>query len=250
MQKSILENYIKRYSLDGICEAAHWYSDADKQTLTAKSHTETKTVILKVVLKKWEGVETCQLAVPNSTKVKKMLSPIGENVTVSLTKIRDRIANFIISDNDCEAVCTVAEYDAFPETYDIDSDSADIPTEFEVEMKLTEEFIERVMKSVSALTEAKDFVILKNKKGGLDMIINYEDINTNRIRIPLKTLDGKDNIDIPMGFSTAALKSILSVNEITPESTLRVSSRGLAVIGFEDDLFKSTYFLFPTRIIE
>lgn len=250
MQKNVLENFIKRYSLDGICEMAHWYIDADKQTLTAMAHTETKTVILKVVLKKWEGVETCRLAIPNSTKIRKMLSPIGDDVTITLTKVRDRIANFTVSDNDCEAVCTVAEYDAFPETHDVDSNTAEMPTEFEIEMKLTKEFIERLMKAVSALSESKDFVIVKNKKGGLDMIINYEDINTNRIRIPLQTLEGKDRVDIPMGFSTAALKSILSVNEITPDSILKISNRGVAVVSFEDDSFKSTYFLFPTRLID
>lgn len=250
MQKSVLETFIKRYSLGGICEAAHWYSDAEKQTLTARAHTEEKTVILKVVMKEWQGVETCQLALPSSTKVKGMLGPIGDDVTVTLNKIRDRVANFTVSDNDCEAICTVAEYDAFPETLDVDSDSVNIPAEFDVEMQLTEEFVTKMMKGVSALSEAKDFVLMNNKKGGLDMVINYEDTNTNRIRIPVTTLPGKDKIDVPLGFSTPAFKAIINANEKTGTAVLRVSSRGIAIIGFEDPQFKSTYFLFPTRVIE
>ena len=82
------------------------------------------------------------------------------------------------------------------------------------------------------------------------MVINYEETNTNRIRIPVATLPDKDKMDVPMGFSTTILKSILNVNESVENSVLRVSSRGIAVIGFDDDLFKSTYFLFPTRVIE
>ena len=251
MEKSKLETFIKRYSLGGICESAHWYSDAEKQVLIARAHTEDKTVILKVTLKKWEGVETCQLALPSSTKIKGMLGPIGDHVTVTLNKIRDRIANFTISDDDCEAICTVAEYDAFPETLDVDSDTVDdIPKEFEVEIKLTDAFIDKVKKGVSALKEAKDFVLINNKKGNLDMVINYEDTNTNRIRIPLETVDGKNILDNPLGYSTPVFKAIMDANEGFENSILKVSSRGLAVMAFEDDLFKSTYFLFPTRVIE
>ena len=248
MQKSVLETFIKRYSLSGACEASHWYSDADAKTLTVRAHSDTKTVILKIVLKKWEGVETCQMALPSSLKLKSMLGPIGDEVTFTLNKIRDKVASFTIADPDCEAICTVAEYDAFPET--LDTDTADVPIDFEVEVKLTPEFIARLMKAINALNDAKDFVLINNKKGGLDMVINYEETNTNRIRIPVATLPDKDKMDVPMGFSTTILKSILNVNESVENSVLRVSSRGIAVIGFDDDLFKSTYFLFPTRVIE
>ncbi len=250
MQKSVLETFIKRYSLGGICEAGHWYSDAEKQTLAVRAHTDTKTVILKVLLKEWKGVETCQLALPSSTKIKSMLSPLGDEIVFTLNKIRDRVANFTISDNDCEAVCTVAEYDAFPETPDLDTDTDNLPTDFEVEAQMTEEFIAKMMKAVAALNEAKDFVIMNNKKGALEMVINYEDTNTNRIRLPLTTLPGKDKLEIPLGFSTPVLKSILNVNDTAGNPVLRVSSRGIAIIGFDDSMFKSTYFLFPTRVIE
>lgn len=265
MQKSVLETFIRKYSLNGICEAAHWYSDSEKQTLTALSHTETKTVILKVVLKKWEGVETCQLALPSSTKIKSMLSPLGDEFTITLNKVRDRVVNFTIADPDCESICTVAEYDAFPETFDVDSDVSDmVPNEFEVEINLTEDFLGRMMKSVSALKEAKDFVLMNNRKGVLDMIINYEDTNTNRIRIPLETVSGKNIMNPPFAFSTSVFKEIVVANEIQcpkpkddsdPSSKpmevpiLKVSNRGIAIIKFEDDLFRSTYFLFPTREI-
>lgn len=274
MKKSVLESFIRRYSLNGICEAAHWYSDAEKQTLTAKAHTETKSVILKAILKKWEGVETCKLAFPSSTKVKSMLGPIGDEIVFTLNKIRDRVANVIISDDDCEAICTVSDYDAFPET--LDTDDAEIPTEFDVEIKLTEEFIDKLQKSISALNESKDFVLLNNKKGGLDMVINYEDTNTNRIRLKVDTIEGKDKIDSPIALSTPILKAVIQANEKdqpkkpkavkTADSTdvsptdvvavpefvplLKVSSRGIAILTFEDELFKTTYFLFPTRLIE
>ena len=248
MQKSVLETFIKRYSLSGVCEAAHWYSDADAKTLTVRAHSEDKTVILKITLKKWEGVESCQMALPSSLKLKAMLGPIGDEITFTLNKIRDKVASFTIADPDCEAICTVAEYDAFPET--LDTDTADVPLDFEVEVKLTQAFITRLTKAMAALSTVKDFVLINNKKGGLDMVINYEETNTNRIRIPVPTLPDKDKMEVPMGFSTPVLKSILGVTEAVENSILRVSSRGIAVIGFDDDLFKSTYFLFPTRVIE
>lgn len=271
MQKITFKSFIEKYSLGGICEAAHWYSDAQTQTLIARAHTETKTVVLKVTLKKWEGVETCKMALPSSTKLKSMLSPIGDELLITLNKVRDRIASFTVSDQDCEAICTVAEYDAFPETLDVDTDTVNLlPSNWDVEMKLTETFLEKMLKGVAALSEAKDFVLINNKNGGLDMVINYEDTNTNRIRIPVETTEGKNKLDVPLGFSTAVFKAIVSSNKIDrpaepkvkdgdnqpppppppPDPIVRVSSQGIAAVEFEDETFKSTYLLFPTRIIE
>lgn len=261
MQKSTFENFIKKYSLDGLCEASHWYSDAEKKTLTARAHTPTKTVILKIVLKKWEENETFQIAFPSSSKIRKMLGPINEDISFTLGKINDRICNFTVSDPDCEAVFAVALNDAFPET--LDTDKADLPSNFDVSIELDDLFIGRLMKAMTALNDSKDFVLMNNKKGGLDLILNYEDTNTNRIRIPVKTSPGKDKIDIQMGFSTEVLKAIINSNLRSNKSkvedlatnnsdisTLNVSSKGIAIIKFEDELFKSTYFMFPTRVVE
>jgi hypothetical protein len=188
------------------------------------------------------------MALPSSSKIKSMLAPIGDDVTVTVNKVRDRIANFTVADIDCEAVITVAEFDAFPET--LDTDSAELPVDFDVEIPLGEEFIDRFLKSVSALSESKDFVLINNKKGGLDIVVNYQETNTNRIRIPAPAVPGKDKIDPPIAFSTPELKAILATNERTHNPILKISSRGIAVITFDDDLYKSTYFLFPTRVIE
>lgn len=247
MEKKILESFIEKCNLGKACEASHWYSDSEKETLTARSHTEEKTVILKVVLKKWQGIESCNLTIPNSTKIKAMLSPLGENVSVILNKIRDKIINFTLSDSDCEAICTIAEYDAFPETPDVDEIT--VPDNYDVEILLNEEFLDRFNKATAALTEAKDSVVMNNKSGGLDMVINYEDTNTNRIRIPLTTVPNKDKLPVNIGISTEILKSILKVNAecLDVDSKLKISREGLASLLFEDDTFKSTYFLFSTR---
>lgn len=271
MRKSILESFIDKYSLDGVCETAHWYSDAVTNILTAKAHPDSKDVVLKVVLKQWNGVESCQIALPSSTKIRSMLAPLGDEVQLSFNKVRDKVANFTVYDNDCEAICTVAEYDAFEETYDVDLDQKDVPDEFDVEMKLTRGFLDIMMKSINALKDAKDFVLMNNKKGELDMIINYEATNTNRIRIPVETVEGKNKLFVPLGFSAKVFKAIVNANPlppiptspklkdgepppppvvIPPDPIMKVSSRGIAILKFEDDMFKSTYFMFASRVLE
>jgi len=248
MEKSLIESFVKKYSLAGECEKAHWYSDSVKETLIARAHTDSKTVILKVVMKNWQGMKTCQLALPSSSKIKSMLSPIGDDVTITLNELRERITSFTISDADCEAICTVADYDAFPETLDIDEQ--EVGSEFEVEILLNKEFKEKWMKAVAALSEAKDFVLMNNKQKKLDMVINYEDINTNRIRLPVATVDGKDQITTPVGFSTAVLKAILAANSDVDGAVLKATGNGMASIEFSDDKFDCKYWLFPTRILD
>ena len=265
MQKTLIEGILKRYSLNGECEKAHWYSDSENETLTIKAHTETKTVILKSVLKEWRGMKTCVLALPSSTKVKSMLSPIGDEVMITLNELRDRVYSFTISDDDCESICTVADVDAFPETLDVDDDN--LPNDFEVEITLTEDFVNLFLKAAASLSEAKDFVFMNNKQKKLDVVINYEDTNTNRIRIPVPTVEGKDQIFSPVGFYTPILRAIVGANaesifvpkkksgdgDATPavvSPILKVTGRGMARIEFNDERYESKYLLFPTRILD
>lgn len=264
MQKSTFEGFVRRYALEGTCDQAHWYSDAEKQTLTAMAHTQEKTVILKVIMKNWQGVEAFKLAMPSATKVQRMLQPIGEDITVAVATVRDRIANFTIGDQDCEAVCSVADYDAFPETFDVDSDVdfEMVPKEWEVEMKLTEEFVGRLMKSITAMNETKEFVLMNNKKGGLDIILNYENINTNRIRLPVPTVEGKDKLESPLNFSSEVLRAIITANEVVHKPVkddkdappvppiFQVSDKKIATIEFSNELFRTKYLLFPPRELE
>lgn len=247
MKKSLLEEFISKYSLGKICEKSHWFSDLENKQLEARAHTEEKTLILKVIWKDWEEFETCQIALPSANKVQKMLSPIGEDVSIELNKLRDRIVSFTVSDDDCEAVCTVADFDAFPEAKDVDK--ATLPDEFDVEIPLEEDLIKRISKSVSALSDADDFVFKTNKNGGIDMIINYETTNTNRIRIPLKTLPNKDTLTNTIGFSTSVFKSIISANPEIVGSVMKISDKGLTMLEVENENFISKYFMFPTRMI-
>jgi hypothetical protein len=120
----------------------------------------------------------------------------------------------------------------------------------EVEILLNTEFKERLVKAMAALSEAKDFVLMNNKQKKLDMIINYEDINTNRIRLPVTTVDGKDQINTPVGFSTPILKAILASNPDVDGAILKATGNGMAAIEFSDDKFDSKYLLFPTRILD
>ena len=265
MRKDLIEGVLKRYSLNGECEKAHWYSDAEKETLTIRAHTETRTVILKTVLKEWKGMKTCVLALPSSTKVKSLLSPIGDELMFTLNELRDRVYSFTLSDSDCESICTVADFDAFPETLDVDDDN--LPNEFEVEIKLTEDFVNLFLKAAASLSEAKDFVFMNNKQKKLDVVINYEDTNTNRIRIPVPTVDGKDQIFSPVAFCTPILRAIIGANtetvfapkkkvddgDATPpivSPILKVTGRGMARIEFSDERYESKYLLFSTRILD
>jgi hypothetical protein len=111
---------------------------------------------------------------------------------------------------------------------------------FDSDLTLDDEFVTKFIKSKGALADADTFTFTcKDNKG--EIILGYSSINSNRISINVNcTCEG----DIePIAFSAKYLKAILIANKGSNKSSLKISSKGLAHLSFEDGDYVSNYYL-------
>ena len=102
------------------------------------------------------------------------------------------------------------------------------------------DFVNKFVKSKGALSDSDTFTFsCKSNKG--EVILGYSKINSNRISINVECeCDGDVE---PISFSAKYLKEILNANKGAKSSSLKISPNGLAHVSFENDGFKSNYYL-------
>jgi hypothetical protein len=247
--KNLIERLIKKCGLGGICESTHWILDVEKKQIFAKSKMVEDKVYTNIILKKFDVLQSCVLSIPFLSKVKSMLVPLNEDINFSINSVEDKILGFSLSDVDCEVICTVSEFDSFPETPNILTtlEKHGDMLKFEVELNITNEFSKKLIKSANAMSESKDFVLMNNKKGGVDIILNYQNINTSRICLTADVKNETEKISQICMFHMPSMKEILSANlEIESNAVLKFSQSGIIHLTFEDDTFSSHYLLFGT----
>jgi len=109
-------------------------------------------------------------------------------------------------------------------------------------IKIDEQFINTFIKAKSALSEEEKFTIKSNgTMQTATFIIGHSNTNTNKISITVST-DTKAKIN-PLDFSAKYLREILINNKGIVGGTIRVSSKGLCIVSFDDSNFSSTYYL-------
>ena len=112
--------------------------------------------------------------------------------------------------------------------------------EFDSEVTLDDEFVNKFIKSKGALADADTFTFTCTKNKG-EIILGYSSINSNRISIDVNC---KCDDDIkPIAYSAKYLKAILIANKGSKSSSLKISSKGLAQLSFEDGDYTSNYYL-------
>ena len=82
--------------------------------------------------------------------------------------------------------------------------------------------------------------------GGLEFVIGYSDINSNRISIKIQS--GAVAMTEPIVFNANLFKEVLSANKECSKATLQISDKGLAHIEFNVDDFNVKYWLVSQQI--
>jgi hypothetical protein len=112
--------------------------------------------------------------------------------------------------------------------------------DFNIKIKLDENFISKFIRAKSALTDENNFTFVV-KNGKAQIILGHSNINTNRISIDVEgEVEGDVN---PISFSATYLKEILVANKEAKDATLNISSQGLSHIHFEAGEYTSDYYL-------
>jgi len=158
-----------------------------------------------------------------------------------LNKVNDRILGFTISDKDCESYCSAADPSAIPP---VTKDLTDKHV-YEIEVDLTEEFVDKLLKARMALDEVGEFTVKMNKNDKVEFVVGYSVANTNRISIIAPTVNGKDKFEgTPLKFPVRNIVEVLRANKEIEGGKLFVKAGGVLKMVYKNEQFQCTYWQF------
>lgn len=239
MDRKAIDTFIKKYHLGGTLEQVRWLAANGQLNVTAI--TSDKKFLLSVTMDKFDGFEDAEVGILETSRLKQMMSALGDNVVFNLNKDDEsRITSMVLSDDKTEVQYVAADLDVLPKR----PKTKNIP-DYNVEIKLSETFIDKFLKAKAALPEVDLFtLVMSKKKGALEMVLGYSDnINNNRIALEVEATKGKDKVKAPISFNAKILKEIIGANDECKCPVLRVSEDGLAFLEITQDAYTSQYYL-------
>lgn len=242
MNKSKILEYISKYTLGGIVESVT--ITVENKKATCNFVTDEKALVGKVECDNFE-FEDGAYHIYDTNKIKQLLSVLDEEINVNLNKTKDKNLSILFSDKISEVVYVLSDETVIPKV-----PALKFLPEFDVQLNLDKEFINRFIKSKSALNEVDVFtLIMSPTTNKLQFVIGYsESINTNKITLAVNAQPGKDMVSKPISFNAKYFKEILTANNQCADSKFLVSTKGLASIEFKYDDFSSKYYLVEIQI--
>ena len=227
MEKLKLDGFINRYNLGGEVESVMLNStDAN---VSVKMISDDKTLLGDVTVTEKE-FPTGDFGIYTTSQLKGLLSVLDSSI-----KVEETTGALKFSDKGTKVQYMLAAPSVIPAVPDLKALQP-----FDSDLTLDDEFVTKFIKSKGALADADTFTFTcKDNKG--EIILGYSSINSNRISINVNcTCEG----DIePIAFSAKYLKAILIANKGSNKSSLKISSKGLAHLSFEDGDYVSNYYL-------
>ena len=245
MKKEILETFITRYTLGNIIYKVKWKYTAKEKTLHTRASADGRCFVADVVMSDFEdfGADDVVVCIGDTEKIMKMMTPFGEDVSISINRSGDRILGFTISDKDCESYCTAAD----PSSIDpVAKNLQDVP-EYHVVVPLTEEFLERFLKARMALKDVDSFSVGMNKKGLFEVVVGYTTANSNRIRITPQTDATLNKLGTALSFPIKNIAEVFKANQDIPNGTFSINDAGISRVYFKNDKFACTYYQFANK---
>lgn len=236
MNKSELLKFIDLYNLNGTVEAVKLVA-SDKGLKTSIA-SECKTLAGTISFSTLQ-IEDGEYGIHDTAQFKKMLGVLAdENINVTVFKSDSRAISLCVSDTSIESVCMLADLSVIPSAPKVKEIK-----NFDVEIPIDGEFVEKFVRAKNALADVDTFTIMPNKKGDkLELVIGHSSINTNRIKLDIKPIDGKDKLKDPISFNANYFKEILSKNNGV-NSVYKIAAAGISTIHFKTDNYDATYYL-------
>ena len=241
MNKQRLARFINKYYLNGTVNSVVLNSKSNSQQLAARFISGDKSLLGELVMDKWD-FEDSDIGIYNTEQLIKLLSVVDEDINISLTKSGDKSIALKVSDSTSSVNYMLTDTSIINEPPTLKS----IP-EFELNIDVTPQFINKFIAGKGALGETDNFTILTNGIS-VKVVIGYSSVNTNRVTIPVTTTKVSDIENV--SFNANIFKEVLSANKECESATLEVSSEGLSRITFKVDDYTSTYYLVAVQDVD
>lgn len=245
MKKQVLNIFIDKYSLNGSIESVKWVVDNSNKQIKTSSISDDKNALSYVTIKDDAGLVDSEFGINNTTKLKKLLNVLSEEITVAFNKREEKIVSLSLNSDGTDVQYVTADLSVIPKVPDLKK----LPP-FNLEIPLTKEFVTTFVKAKSALSDVDTLTFSKDKKDKIKLTIGYSNVNSNRINIDVKPTEGKDTLGKTIHFSAKYLKEILISNSDCENAVLKISDHGILHVEFNNDLFNSSYYLIEIKSVD
>ena len=232
MKKSDLLNFVGRYHLAGATTSVKW--DAKDGALQTEFITDDQNVIGHINATNLD-LGSNELGVYATPQLVKMLSAVGDDLTVNVNAVDKTAVSINANDKDVDMTFMLADLSVIRQVPDLKN-----TPDWNASIDITDAFRNKFIKAKNALPESENFGI-KCNSGVVEMIMNYSSINTNRIKFNEPAPNSTD-----MGvicFSSTLFKEILQANKDAETGKIEISEAGLSRVSFTGKAFSSTYYL-------
>ena len=237
MNKIILDTFIQKYNLGGNVNSVKWESDGN--TLSTRFISPDKSLLGELTLTK-QTLPEFEVGVYDTPLLFRMLGTLSDNVDFTLTQVDNTPVAFHFSDSIISADYVLAAIGVIPDVPELKN----VP-EFNTLVNIDAQFISSFIRGKSALPDIETFAV-NSIDGGLEFVIGYSDINSNRISI--KVQSGAVSLTESIVFNANLFKEVLNANKECSQATLQISDKGLAYIEFNVDDFNVKYWLVSQQV--
>jgi hypothetical protein len=245
MKKQVLNTFIDKYSLNGTIESVKWVVDNKNKQIKTSSISDDKNVVSYVSIKDDAGLSEAEIGINDTAKLKKLLGVLTDDVNITFNKRDEKIVSLSLNSESTDVQYVTADLSVIPKVPDLKK----LPP-FNLEIPLTKEFVTTFVKAKSALSDVDTMTFTKDKKDKIKLTIGYSSVNSNRINIDVKPVEGKDSLGKTIHFSAKYLKEILTSNSDCENAVLKISDAGIAHVEFNNELFNSSYYLIDIKSVD
>jgi len=237
MNKITLDTFIQKYNLGGNVNSVKWNSDGE--TLSTRFVSSDKSLLGELTLTK-QTLPEFEVGVYDTPLLSKMLGTLADKVDFTLTKVDNNPVAFHLNDSVISVDYVLAAVGVIPDVPDLKNEP-----EYNTLVNIDTQFINSFIRGKGALADVETFAV-NPVDGGLEFVIGYSDINSNRISI--KVQSGAVSLTDPVVFNANLFKEVLNANKECSKATLQISDKGLAHIEFNVDDFNVKYWLVSQQV--
>ena len=235
VNKSTLTSVISKYYLNGLNNQVKWRIKDNQLTVYAGDNGR----VCKVIHNNF-NLEDAELGVFDTHKLSKLISITSGDLSISLEKIKAVYTKMHIADLNFDLTYSLADILILGKnTYYED------PEEFEIQIDLTREDIDHLIKAKSALADVNNMLITTTTDMDgtniCEIIFGDNTGFSNKITYQLRGNITKGDTQIP--FDSDIFKDILSANKDMESGTLKISEVGMLKANFTTEETESEYFI-------
>ena len=235
INKSILQSVISKYYLN-VCESVTWKTNNNNLIIDFMS--PTADIIGKVTCKDFP-LEDSELAIYNTKKLSSLISICNGDLLLELEKQHKLISKLKISDLNFNLTYAVSDPLLVPKV-----GSVNIP-EFTVNLNLTKEDIDNLIKAKSALQGIDNMLITTTTnldgENVCEFVFGDEHGHNNKITYQISGNITEESMKIP--YNSDTFKTVIHANKDMEEGTMKISSMGLIEFKFKTDKVSSEYYM-------